>query len=232
MRKQLWFVIIVLLLAGLACSFGSGAVVTNEPPVSTQSSNTSNPPSPTASSNILFQDDFSSTSSGWDRATYDFGETDYVSGGYHILVGDDYSSVWANPGINATDVIVEVDGSKRGGVDDNEFGVICRYQDENNFYAGSVSSDGFYAIIKIQNGEFGYVGAEAMQPSDLINLGDAVNRVRMDCIGSTLTLYVNGAMLISEADTSFASGDVGLYAGSFGTPGIDIFFDNFVAQRP
>lgn len=226
MRKQLWLVIIVLLFAGLACSFGASSG-----PADTPSTGTNSGPMPTAS-NVLFEDDFSSSSSGWDRSAYDFGETDYVDGGYHIAVTADYSSVWSNPGISASDVSVEVDGSKRGGVDDNEYGVICRYQDEGNFYAGSISSDGFYAIIKIQNGEFGYVGAESMQPSDLISQGDATNRVRLDCVGSTLTLYVNGSMLVSASDSSFASGDVGLYAGSFATPDVDIFFDNFVAQRP
>ncbi len=227
MRKQLWLVIFVLLFAGLACSFGSSTPANNPSPTSS-----GNTVVPTADTGILFQDDFSSTSSGWDRATYDYGETDYVDGGYHILVDTDYSSVWANPGISASDVIVEVDGSKRSGVDDNEYGVICRYQDEGNFYAGSVSSDGYYAIIKIENGEFGYVGAESMLPSDLIALGSAANRVRLDCVGSTLTLYVNGSLLVSATDSSFSSGDVGVYAGSFATPGIDIFFDNFVAQRP
>ncbi|MCW5873948.1 MAG: hypothetical protein KIS88_04815 [Anaerolineales bacterium] len=225
MRKQLWLVIIVVLFAGSACGSGASSGPAESPSTGTQNNNT-------AASNVLFQDDFSSTSSGWDRAAYDFGETDYVDGGYHISVGADYSSVWANPGINASDVSVEVDAVKRGGVDDNEFGVICRYQDESNFYAGSVSSDGFYAVILIRNGEFGYVGSDSMQPSDLIRLGDTVNRVRMDCVGSTLTLYVNGSMLTSVTDSTLGSGDVGMYAGSFATGGIDIFFDNFVAKRP
>ncbi len=231
MRKQLWFVVLALLLVGMACSFGSSTDTQGGAPTSNSGGETQGP-APTASP-ILFQDDFSSTSSGWDRSTYDDGsQTDYVDSGYHILVNGEYASVWANPGINVADVSVEVDGVKRGGVDDNEFGVICRYQDESNFYAGSISSDGFYAIVKIQDGEFGYVGTEGMQPSDLILQGDQMNRVRLDCVGSTLTLYVNGIQLISGSDSSFGSGDVGLYAGTFATPGIDIFFDNFVAQRP
>lgn len=231
MRKQLWFVVLALLVVGLACSFGASSETQGGSPTSDTSAPTQS--APATESSVLFQDDFSSTSSGWDRTTYDDGsQTDYVDGGYHILVNDEYASVWANPGINVADVSVEVDGVKRGGVDDNEFGVICRYQDESNFYAGSISSDGFYAIVKIQDGEFGYVGTEGMQSSDLILQGEQVNRVRLDCVGSTLTLYVNGMQLISGNDSSFGSGDVGLYAGTFGTPGIDVFFDNFAAQRP
>ncbi|UYN90343.1 MAG: hypothetical protein KIT08_03670 [Anaerolineales bacterium] len=231
MRKQIWFVVLALLLVGMACSFGASSETQGDAPTGNTGASTQ-APAPTDSP-VLFQDDFSSTSSGWDRSTYDDGsQTDYVDGGYHILVNGEYASVWANPGIDVADVSVEVDGVKRGGVDDNEFGVICRYQDESNFYAGSISSDGFYAIVKIQDGEFGYVGTEGMQPSDLILLGDQVNRVRLDCVGSMLTLYVNGTQLISGNDSSFGSGDVGLYAGTFATPGIDVFFDNFVANRP
>lgn len=216
-------------MAGLACSFG-GATTTQEPVNNTGTTSTSSEPTP--SSPILFQDDFSSTSSGWDRATYDGGETDYQNGAYHIFVDGEYASVWANPGLHFTDVSVETDAVMIGGVEDNEFGVICRYVDENNFYAGSISSDGYYAIVSIKDGEFGYVGTESMMPSDLINLGATVNRIRLDCVGSRLTLYVNGNELLSASDSSFSSGDVGLYAGTFATPGIDISFDNFLVQRP
>lgn len=231
MRKQVWFVVLALLLVGMACSFGAGSETQGGAPTADTGSATQGPAA--TQSPVLFQDDFSSSSSGWDRTNYDDGSvTDYVDGGYHILVNADYASVWANPGISVADVSVETDAVIRGGVEDNEFGVICRYVDESNFYAGSISSDGFYAIVKIEDGEFGYVGSEGMQPSDLINLGDQVNRVRLDCVGSRLTLYVNGTELISASDSTFGSGDVGLYAGSFSTPGIDIYFDNFVAQRP
>ena len=226
MNKRIWFAVSVLLLAALACSFGgsdNGATDTTGPSDTTNTE---------VDSSILFSDDFSSTGSGWDRTSSSFGDTDYQDGGYHIFVSDEYSSVWANPGRNFTDVRVEVNGHKIGGVDDNEFGAICRYQDESNFYAGSISSDGYYAIIMIRDGEFGYLGADAMMPSDAIRQGSSTNAIRLDCVGSTLTLYANGTQLVSVSDTNFASGDVGLYAGTFGTPGIDILFDDFVVRRP
>lgn len=216
MKKQIWLVCGVLLLAAMACSFGGGAA---QAPAATES-------------NVLFQDDFSSTSSGWERSVFDGGEVDYLDGAYHIRVDDEYASVWALTGGDYGDVRVETDAVMAGGVDDNEFGVICRYQDDNNFYAGSVSSDGFYAIIAIVDGDFTYLGNDAMMPSDAIKLGSEVNRVRLDCVGPQITLYANGTQLLSVTDSSFAQGDVGLYAGTFATPGIDIAFDNFLARRP
>jgi hypothetical protein len=71
-----------------------------------------------------------------------------------------------------------------------------------------------------------------MQPSDSIRQGSATNRVRADCVGTTLTLYANGEVLYSIEDSSYASGDVGLIAGTFDEPGADIRFDNFVVLQP
>jgi len=184
------------------------------------------------SDQVPFQDDFSDTGSGWGKASLNTGDAGYQDGGYHLTVNADYQSLWANPGCDFTDVSVEVDAHKIGGVDDNEFGVICRYQDIENFYAASISSDGFYGLIRIVNNEFGYLGMDAMQGSDVINLGSASNHIRLDCVGNTLTLYVNGEMVATATDSSYAHGDVGLYAGTFATPGIDILFDNFKVSKP
>jgi hypothetical protein len=217
MRKPLLLVASVLLLAGLACNFsvggGGGSGTGGE-------------------DSVLYQDDFSDTGSGWDRTTTDSGTTDYQDGGYHIFVQPEYYSLWANPGGSFTDVRVEVDGHKVGGVDDNEYGVICRYIDTQNFYAASISSDGFYGIIRLVDGEFEYVGMDSMQTSDAINQGSSSNHIRFDCVGSSLTLYVNGTQVASATDSTHSSGDVGLYAGTFATPGIDIMFDDFVVRRP
>lgn len=176
----------------------------------------------------MFQDDFSDTASGWERATDDRGAIDYQDGGYHILVDSAALSIWANPGCDFTDVSVEVDGHKIGGVDDNEFGLICRYQDVDNFYAGVVTSDGYYAFWHMNAGNFEFIGMDGFAPSDAISLGAGVNRVRLDCVRSTLTLYANGTQLGVATDSSLSSGDVGLYAGTFETAGVDILFDNFI----
>jgi hypothetical protein len=39
-------------------------------------------------------------------------------------------------------------------------------------------------------------------------------------------------MVSSTSDASFNSGDVGLYAGTFATANIDVFFDDFVVRQP
>lgn len=181
---------------------------------------------------VLFQDDFSDPSSGWDRITINEGVTDYVDGTYRISVNSNFTDVWANPGLNFSDVRVEVDAIKVGGDDNNDYGVICRYQDSENFYFFIVSSDGYYGIGKVVGGVQQLIGEESMPPSELINQGSVSNRLSAVCAGSNLSLYVNGNFLTEVVDVDFTSGDVGLVAGTFDQPGVDVYFDNFMVTNP
>ncbi len=192
---------------------------------------TGNTDNSSSDNNVLFQDDFSKTTSGWDKWNGDSGSTDYFDGTYLITVNDTQYDLWANPGKNFTDVSVEVDAVMVGGPQDNDFGILCRYVDVENYYFGIISSDGFYAIGTVIGGTQKIIG-ENMQLSDAIKTGYESNRIRFDCAGSTLSLYVNGKLVQEETDSSFTSGDVGLMAGTFDTAGTQVAFDNFVVTKP
>jgi hypothetical protein len=182
---------------------------------------------------ILFSDDFSSANSGWDEIDSDEYKTAYNDGTYQIVVNKTLSDAWSNPGsFNFTDVRVEVDATKADGSDNNDFGIICRYVDSTHFYFAAISSDGYYGILKMSEGEYSVIGRENLIPSDLINLGGATNQIRFDCIGSTLTLFINGTQVDQQVDTDFTSGNVGLIAGTYEEAGTNIFFDNFYVYQP
>ncbi|GAB4578522.1 MAG: hypothetical protein Fur0022_12570 [Anaerolineales bacterium] len=217
--KTLYLPFVILILAGLACSAGSSGTTDT---------------SPTADPNILFTDDFSSSSSGWDSVRNDTGMTDYDQGGYRIQVLEANTDYWANPGLSGLgDVSISVDVKKLAGPDDNDFAIICRYVDIDNFYAFLASSDGYYGITKIVGGNQELIGQEELLPTEAIQQGaEVVNVLRADCVGSTLTLYINGAQIASVQDTTFTTGDVGLMAGTFDTAGTDILFDNFLVRKP
>lgn len=216
-KKVLLLPVLVLFLAGLACSAGS-----------------SGDGSPTNDPNILFTDDFSSTSSGWDSVRDDTGMTDYDQDGYRIQVLEANTDYWANPSLSGLgDVSITVDVKKLAGPDDNDFAIQCRYVDTENFYAFIASSDGFYGITKVVGGSQELIGQDELLPTDAIKTGaDVTNTIRADCVGSTLTFYVNGTQVASVQDTTFTSGDVGLMAGTFDTAGTDILFDNFIVRKP
>jgi hypothetical protein len=213
---RLFLSIVILALASLACSVFSGGAT----------------PTSSSSANVLFQDDFSKDNSGWDRVRNEDGITDYDNGGYRIQIPTADTELWANPGLNFSDVRIEVDAVRQAGPEDNDFGVICRYQDSDNFYYMLVTSDGYYGIIKVKDGEMSLLGGEEFGATDQVKGGSATNHIRGDCIGETLTLYVNGQKLDSQQDAEFPFGDVGLIAGTYGESGTDVYFDNFTVLKP
>ncbi len=220
--KRALIVLGVLVLASLACSALSSGPGTNNPT-----------PPVVPGKQVLFQDDFSDANSGWPSASDADKTANYSADGKYVIQAiTTQQDVWAHPGQSFSDVSVEVDATKTSGPDNNGFGVICRFKDNDNFYYFMVSSDGYQVIGKYQDGQNQYLSAEKMQPTDAITAGSATNHVRGDCQGSTLTLYANGQQLSSVTDTSFTSGDIGLIVGTFDDPNVGVSFDNFVVYQP
>ena len=184
------------------------------------------------SSPVLFQDDFSDPSSGWSTLNEGNKNIGYQNGSFHFLVGEPKFDYWSTPGLSFKDTHIEVNATKNSGPDDNDFGIICRYQDEKNFYGLLISSDGYFGISKMKNGVHSILDADGMQVSEAIKKGVSTNHLKADCIGNTLTLTVNDQKLFDVHDDDFASGDVGLVAGTFNQPGVDVSFNNFVVTRP
>lgn len=221
--KRALIAISVLMVASLACGALSGG--------GTDPTDPSQPVQPPAS-NVLYQDDFSNPNSGWPTAADADKAAAYSNGQYVMSAFTTSQDVWAHPGQNFTDVSIEVDATKSGGPDNNDFGVICRFQNDDNFYFLIVASDGYQSIGKYENGDLIYLSGDQMLPTDAVLPGTATNHVRGDCVGSTLTLYVNGQQVAQVTDTSFASGDIGLTVGTFDEPNVAVTFDNFVVFDP
>jgi len=184
------------------------------------------------SGEVLFSDDFSQPNSGWRRASDEHGSADYFDGYYRIAVQDAKYQVWSSPNLVFADVLIEVDAIKAAGDDNNLFGITCRMQPSQEFYAFLISADGYYGIYKHQDDKFQLLGQEAMLPSEAIQQGKVVNRIRADCVGNTLTLYVNGQKIAETHDDQFSRGDTGLIAGALSPAGVDIHFDNYTVYKP
>jgi hypothetical protein len=183
------------------------------------------------SGSVLFQDDFARPISGWDRFITAEGTMDYDAAGYRMLVNSLNTNFWSTPHKNFADVRMEVDTGKLGGPDENRIGLICRFTGED-YYFFMITSDGFYGVGIYTGGQAVLLGQSEMQVSSNIKTGLAVNHLRADCAGDTLTFYVNGFQVTSVQDGTLKSGDVGLLAGTFAQPGVDVIFDNFVALKP
>lgn len=180
---------------------------------------------------VLFQDDFSNQTTGWDRLLVNEGIMDYDSGGYRILVNALQTNFWSTPNKTFNDVRIEVDTGKLAGPDENRIGLLCRFNGKD-YYFFIMTSDGFYGVGLFKDGQATLLGQSEMLSSDSINKGLAINHLRADCAGQTLTFYVNGFQIAQAQDSTLTSGDVGMLAGTFSTAGVDIVFDNFVVLQP
>ena len=179
---------------------------------------------------VLYQEEFEDNTSGWDRISNENGIMDYDGGGYRMLIQKPDTSMWSTPEKNFGDVRLEADVFRLSGPQENRTGLVCRYQN-GDFYFFLISNDGYYAIGKFIGGQTLLLGQTEMQPSEYIQK-EATNHLRADCIGNTLTFYVNGFQVASTQDGDFVNGDVGLIAGAFSQPGVDVLFDHFTVLQP
>ena len=185
---------------------------------------------PMITGTVLFNDDFSDTSSGWDRVddSADY-FTDYHDGKYRIVVNQANWDYWANPNdlVVNDNVIVDVDVQYVAGGQDATMGVICGYDmsTHRDFHVLSLSPDGTAMIYKYKEGEpiNIYTGAAS-------NVQPGTNHLTAKCIGQDLTLLVNGVEAATVSDPDLKIGNVGLIGGAYDTVGTEVFFDNFTVQ--
>jgi hypothetical protein len=183
---------------------------------------------------IYYQDDFSNSGSGWDRAAGEDGVTDYSAGMYRIFSATSNYYMWATAHRSfPNDVRIEVNVTKKAGADQDVFGVLCRYRNEKSFYILMISGDGQAGIAKrTSDAVLTMLSGGSMKSNPSIHPGPATNLLRADCIGSKLALYANDTLVASAADPDFTGGDAGLWLGTYDQPGTDLYFDDFVVRKP
>ena len=193
------------------------------------------PNPPHTSGSILFQDDFSKPANGWMATKTDYAEFAYLDGEYRIVLNKpDFNTYSLLPKESFGNCSVEVDVRLVAGPANGVFGILCRaeanQQTVQKAYVFAIRADGFYAILKRTSPTFWDAIAYGKE-SKAIKPGNAVNHLRADCSGATLTLYVNGEKVLEKTDTAFKTGQVGLAVTSQPkSDPVDVRFDNFVVR--
>ncbi len=187
-------------------------------------------------SGTLFQDDFGGERNcGWALYNQGGAVAEIVDGVLRISTSQAGKIWWTNPAQNFDDVIVTVQARQVSGPNNNAYGIICRYQNEQNFYIFLISGDGYYTIGKYQSGsdQITYLTENAQyQPSEFINQGVATNQIRASCIGNELSLAVNGLPLFTTTDPTFVTGDIGLGVSTLEVGTAVVQFDNLSVIAP
>lgn len=182
------------------------------------------------SGELLMVDDFAKSSTQWDVWKKSDGSTvGYYQEGLAFIINSPNTDYISTPRGNYSDIQLEVMAENLNGLLNNGFGLVCRYQDDSNYYAFLVSSDGYYGILRVLYGGYAVLNGGQMQYSSAIRQGQDTNHIAATCVGNQLTLYVNNDVLVQVEDDVFSEGKIGLIASSFGEPGVAVLFDNFLA---
>lgn len=174
---------------------------------------------------LIYSDDFSDPTRGWLSSVTNTEDVAYfiaLERLYINVVAEDtiYST---SPGLDYSDFVLEVEAKKESGSDNDIHGVILR-RSGDSYYAFGISADGYYCFNKFEDGVQGrIIGWTA---SNAIRTGDASNVIRIRADGDRFTFYVNDVQVDEARDSTFNSGDIGLFAGVYEPGGVRVSFDN------
>jgi hypothetical protein len=160
----------------------------------------------------LYKESFGS--SGGDWCIEDSNENSAISYGSGKFIMEATSTewfVWCNPDQSFEDIHVEVTAENVNGTPDTTFGIMCHHQFLDDFYYVGINSEGEYTIRLYINDEDDIL-AEGV--SDSIPVNAASYRIGMDCGEGRIALYVDGTLIDEATDSTYSSGDIGLYVWS------------------
>ncbi len=169
-------------------------------------------PTMTLPDSYLFADDFTRPNPAWARFDTETGAVYALAGELYLEDrGQDTAVYTPLIGRKYADVAIDVSLRHVQGTVNNWMGVICRQQDEMNYYLLAISADGYYLILKVVDGE--QIPIAGPRYSEAIHLGRAENQLTAHCNGPGLYLWVNGQRVAAEVDSTFReAGKVGIFA--------------------
>jgi hypothetical protein len=183
-------------------------------------------PTPTASP--LFADQFATNKNNWNTQSDPGKFNSTVGSGALTLEDDNHSLLWEMvPGQNGNktygDFQLFVDATLSQGDQNNGYGVFIRAglnpngNDFNEFYRFSLYGDGSFAIYKGITGTSGTVTNSTLvndTVNSAIQTAGQVNHIVIKAKGSAMSFVVNGQILSTITDDSYASGLVALFVSN------------------
>jgi len=258
--RPLLFFVSMLLIVGLACSFGANntpptqAVQPTQPPPPTDVPPTESAPEPTVpapteppapQSQQFFTEEFDDPlSNDWSILTVtgsDSADPDKVTvesqDGQLVWNFDSeyvYYYIFYNP-FTYEDVQVDVRADNRGR-NNNNISLICRYDPDVGWYEFNIANNGLYDIYYAEvdsNGDIGY-NRITNGGSNAIKQGKEVNEYSISCKGDQLSLTINGDEVntISEKNYGLREGQIGVSVSSFNVLPILINMDWIQISEP
>lgn len=178
-------------------------------------------------------DNFDDPATGFETFDETAGAGRYRNGEYELrLTQSKLIAVAESNAAPVGDVAVSAVIRNPSAARDAAFGVVCRFVDDDNYYILGTGRDGYSAIVRWQDNESTVLtGDGSWQQSPLVPEDAPLYKVTGTCEGSTLTLEVNGKVVETVEDSTFTTGETGLFLQTFEAPKAVVRFDDFT-QTP
>jgi hypothetical protein len=163
----------------------------------------------------------------WSDEATDTSERFFDEGAYQIAIYEPQTVAWGlADDLAFENFLAATDASAWAGPLDNQLGIIFRYEDRNNFYIYRISSDGYYSLARLVDGEWeslvSWTASEAIDQEE-----DAKNLLELLVEDGSIHMLVNGELLDTFEDEDSYEGGIGLMAGAYDEADVQIGFDNF-----
>jgi len=169
---------------------------------------------------------------GWNLSSDAVADVSIADGTLQVHVFSPGQLAWASSQSDWQDCHVEVSATQVSGPIDNEYGILMRMEDDQSFYAFSVSGDGYVRAARYVDGLWSLLGPD-WTPSDAVSQGAVTNRLEVIAVGAHFEFRVNDQTVLEVEDTDAKSGPIGLYAGAFSEGDVVVTFDDLnVTQAP
>ncbi|MFW9804566.1 MAG: FHA domain-containing protein [Candidatus Thorarchaeota archaeon] len=179
---------------------------------------------------LVYEDDFSNPSSGWDDAFDRYTTKQYGNNKYYIEITTSNLVAWGLANRKVSDFRIQVHAAQEEGPNNNGYGILFRFQDRDNFYRFDISGDGFFLLSKFYNGE--WVTLVPWTASSAINVGHATNLLTVEAVGSQIRVYSNDTLLAEVEDDTLTDGNFGFFASTFSEPNLTVSFDDIILWTP
>lgn len=187
-------------------------------------------PSPTPSAislaNPIFEDDFESDT-GWTEYQVEGHGFKRTQGGYQIYSNTANGFIWSVRSLDPANVTLEASAVLLSGSEQGYYGLVCRFNGGVDYYVMVINASGFYGIGRVQAGQLEFL-EDGIDQEGIILRGNRSNLLRGDCVGDTLSLFVNGQKMLETSDDMFSEGNIGLVVlSTYRNPQIQVLFDDF-----
>jgi serine/threonine-protein kinase len=232
------------LLAGVVCLagvglFGGGLAVffasstPTAPP--TQVVEPADTPAPTvevAGQTLPFSDDFSDPASGFGVKQDEDGRVGYVDGTLQIEILTP-GIEWFSPheSVAEQDMVIEVEARRLNGPPGSEIGVVCRWQDEDDYTVAALRNDGMVSLWKKSAGvDVRLLDWTAIPRSD--DEAGSARALRLTCADSEIRFAVDGVEVAVASDPFPTAGSLALMAGLLEPGQLQVAFDQLAVSHP